>query len=404
MRIYFTTIVWLLAVRGSLPSEVKNNGESLNTPCESATVDKTSYTGDSVSFTFKYPQADKNSIRHFCSLDGNNSCSNIISVQFSSFAELAKFSLSDDKQQGLYQVNISMVTQQDSGKYWCALKTDDFNTCLQEVVLHVLTTGSLPSEVENNGDLFNTPCESATVDQTSYTGDSVSFTCKCSQADKNSIRHFCRLDGNNSCSNVISVQFKSYTKLVNFSLSDDKQQGLYQVNISMVTQQDSGKYWCALKTENFITFLQDVVLHVLRTHTTTTTTTAHENGNQATTKGMIAGIVCGVVIVVVLAIVLILCRRKLCNRQGETSEQSTNTIQSPEGKDRDHQYEEIQIQKQQANTASTLYSTVNPPADQLHYASVNIQGGDPPTGTDQNPSADPPAVTTLYSTVKKPGE
>ncbi|XP_043970456.1 CMRF35-like molecule 6 [Gambusia affinis] len=303
MRIYFTTIVWLLAVRGSLPSEVKNNGESLNTPCKSATVDQTSYTGDSVSFTCKYSQADKNSIRHFCRLDGNNSCSNIISAQFSNYTKLAKFSLSDDKQRGLYQVNISMVTQQDSGKYWCALKKDDFITCLQEVVLHVLNPVTVQTYPEKGESPPPPPIPPPLVKTRS------------------------------------------------------------------VKESECGS-----------------------------------GSDCGPTPGMIGGIVCGVVIVVVLAIVLILCRRKLCNRQGETSEQMTNTIQSPEGKDRDPQYEEIQIQNQPTNTVSTLYSTVNPPADQLHYASVDIQGGDPPTGTEQNASANPPAVTTLYSTVKTPGE
>lgn len=113
-------------------------------------------------------------------------------------------------------------------------------------------------------EFFNSPKgKSATVDQTAYTGDSVSFTCKYSQADENSIRNFCRLDGNNGCANIISAQLSNYTKLAKISLSDDKQRGLYKVNISMVTQQDSGKYWCALKKDDFITCLQEVALHVL---------------------------------------------------------------------------------------------------------------------------------------------
>ncbi|XP_027873532.1 CMRF35-like molecule 8 [Xiphophorus couchianus] len=306
MRIYFTTIVWLLTVRGSLPLEVKNNGAPLNTPCKSASVDQTAYTGDSVSFTCKYSQADKNSIRNFCRLDGNNGCANIISAQLSNYTKLAKISLSDDKQRGLYKVDISMVTQQDSGKYWCALKKDDFITCLQEVVLHVL--------------------------------------------------------------NPVTVQ----------TYPEKGESPLPPLLVKIRSNRDSG---CDSDSG-----------------------CDDEKVTQGSKTGMIAGIVCGVVIVVVLAIVLILCRRKLCNRQGETSEQKINTIQSAERNDRDHQYEEIQMQNKQANTVCTLYSTVNPPADQLHYASVNIQGGDPTTGSDQNASAHPPAETTLYSTVTKPGE
>ncbi|XP_032417735.1 uncharacterized protein LOC116719348 isoform X3 [Xiphophorus hellerii] len=321
MRIYFTTIVWLLTVRGSLPLEVKNNGAPLNTPCKSATVDQTAYTGDSVSFTCKYSQADENSIRNFCRLDGHNGCANIISAQLSNYTKLAKISLSDDKQRGLYKVNISMVTQQDSGKYWCALKKDDFITCLQEVVLHVLNPVTVQTYLEKG----ESPLPLLLV----------------------TIRSNRDSDHGSGCGSGSGCD-------------DEKGSG-------------------GSKTDD-------------------------EKGNGGSKTGMIAGIVCGVVIVLVLAIVLILCRRKLCNRQGETSEQKINIIQSAERNDRDHQYEEIQIQNKQANTVCTLYSTVNPPADQLHYASVNIQGGDPTTGSDQNASAHPPAETTLYSIVTKPGE
>ncbi|KAM4750141.1 uncharacterized protein FYW61_000429 [Anableps anableps] len=241
--------------------------------------------------------------------------------------------------------------------------------------------------------LFNSfKGNSATGDQTAYVGDSVSITCNYSQAHKSSIRYFCRHDGNFSCTNIISVKDLDYAKLSKFSLRDDKQRGLYQVNMSMLTQEDTGKYWCALKRDNSIICLKEVFLHVLR---------------------MIAGIVCAVIIVVVLILVLILCKRKLFNRRGGATEQKTNTAQNTERDDRDHQNEEIQMQNKQENTVCTLYSTVNPPADQLHYASINIQSGEP-TGNDENTSSVPnnslkgtahsPAETTLYSTVVKHGE
>lgn len=81
--------------------------------------------------------------------------------------------------------------------------------------------------------------------------------------------------------------------------------------------------------------------------------------------------------------------------------------------DGDHQYDDIRIQDKQTNAVSTLYSTVNPPAEQLHYASINIHSGES-AGNDKNASSDsnnsfegaanPPAETTLYSTVAKLGE
>ncbi|XP_054897447.1 uncharacterized protein LOC129367172 [Poeciliopsis prolifica] len=327
MRKYFITIVWLLTVSGSLPSEVEHDGAPLTIPCSNAPVGQTAYTGDSVSFTCKYPQADQNSIRLFCRRDGNFSCTNRISAQLSNYTKLATSSLSDDKQDELYKVTIPMVTHQDSGKYWCALKEDDFIACLQEVDLRVLNPVTVQTFPEKEEPPRPQPQQQPLVKTRSKRDSECGSHCL---------------------------------------------------------------YACYLWS-----FCLD---------STTTSSGESSDGDEGLPTGVIAGTVCGVVILVVLVIVLILCRRKLCNRQGETSEQKINPVQSAERNDRDHQYEEIQTQNKQANTVCTLYSTVNPPADQLHYASVNIQDTDHATGGDQNASAHPPAETTLYSTVTNLGK
>lgn len=101
-----------------------------------------------------------------------------------------------------------------------------------------------------------------------------------------------------------------------------------------------------------------------------------------------------------------------------------------QGNHGDHHYEDIQMCNQRAasgNTLPSIYTTVNPPADQLHYASVNFQN-DPVSGsTDRNAVSDaskngssacdyssvsktvaaarlPAAEQTLYSAVTKPEE
>uniref|UniRef100_A0A3Q2CU80 Immunoglobulin domain-containing protein n=1 Tax=Cyprinodon variegatus TaxID=28743 RepID=A0A3Q2CU80_CYPVA len=91
------------------------------------TVNKTAYIGETVSITCNYSQADEGSIRTFCKHDGNFSCSNIVT---------------DEKQRGVFEVNISMLTQEDSGRYWCALERDASITCLQDFFLHVLTSAT----------------------------------------------------------------------------------------------------------------------------------------------------------------------------------------------------------------------------------------------------------------------
>ncbi|XP_014849635.1 PREDICTED: CMRF35-like molecule 8 [Poecilia mexicana] len=316
MRIYFTTIVWLLTVSGDLSVEEENDEAPLSTAvnwshCDSATVEQTARPGESVSITCKYPQATENGIKHFCRGDGNFSWTKMISAQHSNYTKREKISLSVDKQRGLFEVNIFTVTQEDSGKYRCALEENDIITCLQEVVLHVLNPVTVPTY--------------------SRKGES----------------------------------------------PPQPEQIIPPTRVRTYRDSDSG---CGSGSD------------------------CGGQDNRGLPPEAIAGIVCGVVIVVVLAVVLIRCRRKLCNRRGETSEPKINTVQSAETTDGDHQYDEIQTQNKEAKTACTLYSTVNPPADQLHYASVNIEGGEPRTGSDQNDSSHPPAETTLYSTVAKLGE
>ncbi|MEQ2317069.1 hypothetical protein AMECASPLE_039002 [Ameca splendens] len=139
MRILFTATVWWLTVGGSSPLVEGKNKEPLNTACNGTRVDQTAHVGESVSITCKYPQADKSSIRYFCRHAGNFTCTNIISAQHYNYTKLPRFSLTDDKQQGAYTVLIFTLTQEDAGKYQCALKTHNSITCLQDVLLHVLS-------------------------------------------------------------------------------------------------------------------------------------------------------------------------------------------------------------------------------------------------------------------------
>lgn len=101
-----------------------------------------------------------------------------------------------------------------------------------------------------------------------------------------------------------------------------------------------------------------------------------------------------------------------------------------QGTPQDHNYEEIQMQNQQANSGNTLqsvYATVNPAASQLHYACINIKKDSVAVSTDGNVlpatnkngssagdyssvnrtqgAAHPPAAEqSLYSAVAKPGK
>ncbi|XP_038163269.1 CMRF35-like molecule 8 [Cyprinodon tularosa] len=288
-------------------------------------------------------------------------------------------------------------------------------------------SGSFPVVASNHGVTFNTACNNATVKKTAYIGETVSITCKYSQADESSIRKFCRHDGNFSCSNIISSRRSMQTRLSRFSLTDEGEQGVYEVNISMLTQEDSGRYWCALEGNTSITCLQVLFLHVLRHF--------YDNGDEGDAEdndddgaavndvkeeypsklSLIACIV-SVVIVVAAIIVVILFRRKIFNMQGccvsEEEAEDNEDVQNTERNDENHQYEEIQIQNKQENAVCTLYSTVNLPAEKLHYTSVNIHKDSSTENTNGSSilngslrdAGQTPAETTLYSIITNLGE
>ncbi|KAK5866256.1 hypothetical protein PBY51_020462 [Eleginops maclovinus] len=161
----------------------------------------------------------------------------------------------------------------------------------------------------------------------------------------------------------------------------------------------------------------------------TQATNKEEKGKDATS--LTAGIAVGCVALLTIVLVLILCRHKLprtkaCCAADESSELRTTAEHNREEIPEVRLYEEIQMSNQQANSGNTLpsvYATINPPADPLHYASVNFKTDSDLALTDKNTDTNkngtlasdyssispfqgltqPPPLTeqTLYSTIRK---
>lgn len=92
----------------------------------------------------------------------------------------------------------------------------------------------------------NTP-----VNQMVNHGGSVTINCTYPIAEESIIiKSFCREDENFNCTNLISAYKANHTKRDRFSLTDHKQQGVYTVTISTVTQDDAGRYQCAMERLN----------------------------------------------------------------------------------------------------------------------------------------------------------
>lgn len=104
-------------------------------------VTQTAHRGGSVTIDCKYPRAEESSIRRFCREDGNLNCINVISTYIAPQTKTHRYSLTDDKNAGVYTVIISALTEEDAGRYRCAMErfNDSSTACLTEIQLDILS-------------------------------------------------------------------------------------------------------------------------------------------------------------------------------------------------------------------------------------------------------------------------
>lgn len=88
------------------------------------------------------------------------------------------------------------------------------------------------------------------VNQTAYIESSVTISCSYPRTDINAIKLFCKEDENFDCKDLVSARTANLTKRDRFLLKDNKHQRVFTVSISTLTQDDAGRYKCALKRLN----------------------------------------------------------------------------------------------------------------------------------------------------------
>ncbi|XP_055368179.1 polymeric immunoglobulin receptor-like isoform X2 [Betta splendens] len=154
-----------------------------------------------------------------------------------------RFTLTDDKL-STFTVNITSLTQQDSGSYLCGVHTNKSLDVFSAVHLEVKE---------------NTCCDNSTRFQ-SYEGGSVSFTCSYESRYQNNLKYMCRGNHPSTCLQqaVVSSTKKQDTR---FTLTDDKL-STFTVNITSLTQQDSGSYLCGVHTNTGLDVFSAVDLEI----------------------------------------------------------------------------------------------------------------------------------------------
>ncbi|XP_048051511.1 polymeric immunoglobulin receptor-like [Megalobrama amblycephala] len=176
-------------------------------------------------------------------------------------AKKPKISAKDEPELNLFTVTLSELRAEDAGIYWCAVR-DEFN--LHTELMIVMKDA---------------------VTREASVGGSVSISCKFFRNHKSLQRSFCRGDQPNIC--VRDGVRVSSNKRTNgrFSLTDETSAGVFTVNITDLTEEDSGKYWCAEESSGSFIFTE-VHLHVIGETTTSYTEreTSQDKEKSETTK------------------------------------------------------------------------------------------------------------------------
>ncbi|XP_048051015.1 polymeric immunoglobulin receptor-like [Megalobrama amblycephala] len=235
-----------------------------------------------------------------------------------------KISVKDDRELNLFTVTLSELRAEDAGIYWCAVR-DEFN--LHTELMIVMKDA---------------------VTREASVGGSVSISCQFFRNHKSLQRSFCRGDQPNICVRD-GVRVSSNTRTNGrFSLTDETSAGVFTVNITDLTEEDSGKYWCAEESSGSFIFTE-VHLHVNRG------------------SSMIVAVSVGLILLAV-CLALVLLKIKYNRKHGIISSSDRR-----ETGDRDMAQEEIQGSDPASTPLDSAAQLPTNPSDGLLYAAVSFQ-------------------------------
>ncbi|XP_048051027.1 polymeric immunoglobulin receptor-like isoform X2 [Megalobrama amblycephala] len=183
--------------------------------------------GDSSEIKCPYNAKHSREVKHLCK--GKCFTKDAQNIIRSNEVNKPRISAKDETELNLFTVTLSELRAEDAGIYWCAVR-DEFN--LHTELMIVMKDA---------------------VTREASVGGSVSISC---QFFRNHMRFFCRGDQLNIC--VRDGVRVSSNKRTNgrFSVTDETSAGVFTVNITDLTEEDSGKYWCAEESSGSFIFTE----------------------------------------------------------------------------------------------------------------------------------------------------
>ncbi|XP_068583531.1 transmembrane domain-containing protein TMIGD3-like [Cebidichthys violaceus] len=222
---------------------------------------------------------------------------------------------------------------------------------------------------------------------TQNTGYTAQIECSYPRSHENNEKFLCKGANPSNYNQLIntSEQERDVVK-GRFHIIDNR--SYFYVYINDLSTEDSGYYWCGSSktgervgsTKILLSVVTEEHIKTKRSDPPALQTTASSTTRRVLHSDLIAVVIVCLALLLIPVLVFILCKHKLprtqvCCAAGGSSEQRTNEEHYTEENHGDHHYDEIQMQNQQASSGDAMlsvYATVNPPADQLHYASVKF--------------------------------
>ncbi|KAJ8001467.1 hypothetical protein DPEC_G00169800 [Dallia pectoralis] len=226
------------------------------------------YTGGTVTVYCHYSEEQKNKDKYFCKGTYGVSCED--KIRTNTWKHKDRFSLYDNTVENYFTVVIRQLTREDKGTYWCGVDISGSRDSYTIVEL----------EVEEDE-----ICKTL-ITATANLGGEANIICKYPDVHKNSSKYFCKEDSESDCKYLISD--KSRLKEGRFSLTDNKVDKSFRVAISDLAEEDTGTYWCGVENrttkDGYITLINQVNLHVIKSTTTSLTPQATVTSPQGTFK------------------------------------------------------------------------------------------------------------------------
>ncbi|KAL6482332.1 hypothetical protein MHYP_G00104120 [Metynnis hypsauchen] len=213
------------------------NMEVKEDPCCVKIISQAGYTGETLTISCEHPPTLRASLKHFCKEDENLICQDIRAA--------GKYSLSDHSQPGLFTVTISNLTLSDAGVYWCGVETSEgditYTSLTTRVQISIISSKVIRHE-----------------------GDAVEIRCPYDSKYKQKSKHVCKDECFTEHRDSLIAQRSTQNKTERLSVQDDITAGVFSVNISRVTAEDAGRYWCGVETGDVLMNYLSTELQVVR--------------------------------------------------------------------------------------------------------------------------------------------